>query len=160
MTSESKTRLRQQLQRDEGTKLRAYRDSRGFLTIGTGHNLDADTDLRELLLSLAGGDEREITIDQATADRLLDQDIDVAIHDASTRIVSFDALDDCRQGVLINMTFNLGIFGLLKFHLMLNAVARGDYNDAADEMKNSTWHAQVAPRSTRLETQMRTGVWT
>lgn len=155
-----RARLREQLQRDEGLVLHAYRDSEGFLTIGYGHNLDADPVLRDKLLAQAGGDEAAIVITQATAERLLDTDIAIA-EDAVRRALPWsETLSACRRAVLINMAFNMGLGGLLGFRRMLTACEAGDYPLAAAEMRASRWYGQTGRRAMRLATQMIEDAWT
>jgi len=71
----------------------------------------------------------------------------------------FSSLDVPRQGVLINMAFNMGFHGLLGFHDTLSAMAKQDWEAAAVDMENSLWAKEVGDRATRLAEQMRTGVW-
>jgi len=156
---EDRQRLREQLQRDEGCRLHAYRDTEGFLTIGFGHNLDADPALRDRLAAQCGGDPAQIVIDRATAERLLDNDIAVAEDALYEALPWARTLDGPRRGVLINMAFNCGIGGLLGFRKMLAACQWGDWSTAAAEMLDSKWARQVGPRATRLAAQMREGVW-
>lgn len=68
-------------------------------------------------------------------------------------------LDDARLGVLINMSFNMGVPGLLAFKRMLAAIQAKDYNAAVFEMKNSKWYLQVGARASRLARQMVSGIW-
>lgn len=67
-------------------------------------------------------------------------------------------LNDPRQDVLVNWTYNQGIGHVLGFHNALGDMERADWIDAASEMLNSLWAKQVGNRATRLATQMRTGV--
>ena len=57
--------------------------------------------------------------------------------------------------VLANMAFNLGIHGLLKFVRTLNAIERGNYDEAASHMLASKWAGQVGQRAQRLAAMMR-----
>ena len=69
-------------------------------------------------------------------------------------------LDEARQGVLANMTFEMGIDGLLEFKDTLLAVQAGDYQVASEEMLKSKWATKDAPaRAQRLSLQMATGKW-
>lgn len=127
--------------RDEGIRLKPYRDSRGFLTIGVGRNLDEDG------------------ISFVEASLLLDNDITSAVRDCVTAFPWFPSLDAVRQGVLVQMAFNLGIVGLKQFTQMLAAVAKGDYVTAAAQMRQSLWAKEVGARALRLATEMETGVY-
>ncbi|HYE19703.1 MAG TPA: glycoside hydrolase family protein [Tepidisphaeraceae bacterium] len=133
--------LREQLIRDEGCKLRVYKDSRGIETIGVGRNL------------------RDKGISQHEADMLLDADI---LEYSAAVIANLPwslRLDEARRAVLVNMAFNLGVRGLLGFRNMLAAVEAGQYDRAADEMMDSQWAGQVGERAARLARQMQTGIW-
>ena len=135
------TTLREQLIRDEGCRLKPYRDQVGKLTIGVGRNLD------------------DVGLSQTEADFLLDNDIQRATADVIARIPCAQHLDEVRRAVLINMAFNLGIGGLLKFTKALDAVARFEWDRAAEEMLDSKWAQQVDHSATRRADQMRTGEW-
>lgn len=90
-------RLLADIQRAESCKLTAYRDSRGFWTIGWGHLLDQTIDWTGH------------TIDQATADSLLLLDIEERQSEAQT-LPEWDALDTpCRQNAVTECVFNLGL---------------------------------------------------
>jgi lysozyme len=130
-----------QLIRDEGIRLKPYRDSFGKLTIGVGRNLD----------------DVGITKDEAVF--LLHNDIRAA-EDAVFKALSWTVnIDPIRRAVLVNMAFNMGIGGLLAFKHTLELVKLGKYEEASDEMLNSHWAEQVGARAARLSVQMRTGEW-
>ena len=131
--------LTSQLISDEGIRLKPYRDSLGVLSIGIGRNLD------------------DVGITQDEAMLLLQNDIRKAYADLTTALPWVQALDDVRQNVLIAMTFNMGIGGLLKFKNTLNLIQRHEYNQAASAMLQSLWATQVGARAKRLADQMRTG---
>lgn len=133
--------LRDQLKKDEGKRLKPYRCSAGKLSIGYGRNLEDN-----------GISDKE-------ANYLLDNDIQVAITEIKKLVGSFDRLNGPRQAVLVNMMFNIGAAGLVKFKRFLAALETGDYTQAAQEMENSTWYHQVKGRADRLCKQMETGQW-
>ena len=131
--------LLEQLQRHEGLRLKPYRDSVGKLTIGYGRNL-ADRG-----------------ISQEEAEFMLDNDIDLVVAELE-RMPLFLSLDPVRQVVLANMAFNMGVPTLLEFRRMLGALARREWDRAADEMLDSRWARQVGRRAVELARLMRTGV--
>lgn len=133
------TTLKAELKRDEGERLKPYRDTVGKLTIGVGRNLD------------------DVGISEAEVDFLLMSDVGRAEGGLDANCPWWRQLDETRQRVLLNMAFNLGIGGLLKFHDTLAAVQAGNWNAAADGMLNSAWAKQVGFRATRLANMMRTG---
>lgn len=132
--------LAEQLIRDEGIRLFPYRDTMGKLTIGVGRNLD------------------DVGITIAEARYLLDNDIVRAAAAVLARVPMSHRVDDIRRAVLVNMAFNMGIKGLMGFTKMLAAVEAGDWDTAAQEMRNSKWATQVGDRAERLAVQMQTGV--
>jgi len=58
--------------------------------------------------------------------------------------------------VLINMAFNLGLKGLLKFKNSLRYIKEKNYNKAADNLKLSLWYKQTKSRGKELVARMRT----
>lgn len=141
--------LRDQLIRDEGVRRTKYRDSRGFWTIGVGHNLDANP----LRFDISQG------ISFAQAAQILDEDIARVSAKLFADLPWIAQLDPARQGVLLNMAFNMGEGGVLEFHHELADTKAGDYVKAAADMKDSAWYGQVGARAVRLVDQMLTGVW-
>lgn len=126
----------EQIMDDEGYRQFPYKCTQGFLTVGYGRNLET------------------VGITPEEAIYLLKNDI--ARTTKELRKFSFwTNLDATRQAVLINMGFNLGINGLLKFHDMIMSLTRGNYSAAADAMKDSLWYKQVGERAERLCQLMR-----
>ncbi len=134
-------RLRAQLVRHEGLRLKAYIDTVGKLTIGYGRNLD----------------DVGITTDEAHY--LLSGDLDRVIRGLTARYPWFVDLDPVRQAVIVNMGYNMGLGKLATFVRMLAAVSHKQYGQASDEMIDSDWHKQVGVRAVELAAQMRTGTW-
>jgi lysozyme len=152
LNSESNEVLKQQLKRHEGIKNKPYLCTAGKRTIGVGRNLDAvgiTTD--EALYLLAEG----ITEDDAMY--LLDNDIQRVEKELVSHVRIFPALSENRKIVLMNMSFNLGINGLLKFNNMFAALETLDYQKAADEMLDSLWAKQVGSRANELANIMISG---
>jgi len=131
-------RLKSDLIRHEGMRLKPYKDTIGKLTIGIGRCLD------------------DVGISEDEALMLLEHDLESAIKWVRT-LVDFDSLDTVRQEVLVNMAFNVGIARLREFVHMLNAVAEGDFEKASKEMLDSVWAGQVGARALELAERMRTG---
>jgi lysozyme len=137
--------LERQLRGDEGEKRQAYQDHLGFWTIGVGRLIDARK---------AGSGLRPDEISY-----LLNNDIADRKAALAAKLPWMQRLDEARQGVLLNMSFQLGVEGLLGFVNTLKFIEAGDYGRAADNMMLSKWATQTPARAKRLATQMRTGVW-
>ncbi|AEG94422.1 glycoside hydrolase family protein [Ramlibacter tataouinensis] len=140
-----RTELMRQLRGDEGVEPCAYQDSLGYWTIGTGRLVDRRR---------PGAGLRPVEMDF-----MLQNDIDDRINALGKRLPWFQDLDDARKGVLLNMSFQLGVDGLLGFHATLALLQRGDYEAAANNMLRSKWARQTPARALRLSEQVRTGVW-
>lgn len=124
---------------EEDLKLMPYPDTEGCLTIGIGRNLTANGISREEAIYLANNDIRK------------------AFNDCYKAFTWFHFLDDVRQEVILDMTFNMGIGSLAGFRKMLSAVAIKDYDLASVEMLHSKWAVQVGNRALKLAHMMQTG---
>ena len=133
-----------QIKQDEGLVLHVYADTLGYSTIGYGRLVDRRK---------GGG----ISEDEALY--LLKNDVDARLNVLENAIDFFTRLDDARKGVLLNMSFQLGIAGLLKFKSTLSYIESGDYENASANMLKSLWARQTPNRANRLAEQMRTGTW-
>lgn len=130
--------LREQIKRHEGFSSTPYKCTAGKLTIGYGRNLEDNG------------------ISEEEAEELLKGDIN-KVYSQLINYQWFAELDKARSGVIVNMTFNLGLRGMLKFIKMINALSLKDYELAAKEMLDSRWARQVGGRALELAEQMRTG---
>ena len=131
--------LSEQLKRHEGLKLKPYTDTVGKLTIGVGRNLE------------------DVGISRIEAEFLLENDIMNAYGDIFDVIGQkvFEALSEVRQGVLLNMIFNLGKPRFRTFKKMIAAVKADDPEEVAVQMQDSRWFNQIGGRGVELVWQMR-----
>lgn len=142
----------------EGRRHRAYRDSRGNMTVGVGFNLDRDgaaADLKKLLpgvgyRALRRGD---IALTDTQIDTLLRHDAQRAIDTARRQVTEFDSLPLDAQLIVIDMTYNTG--SLHKWRRFRAALDRQDYAAAADSMHRSLWRRQTGRRAEHLIELMR-----
>ena len=119
-------RIKEQLVRHEGLRLKPYRCSAGKLTIVIGRNLD------------------DCGISQSEDYVMLINDIMNCEKQLQSKIPDiYNGLDEVRKSVLLNMCFNLGINGLLGFKNTLAFVKVGDWERAANNMLVSKWAKQV-----------------
>jgi lysozyme len=137
--------LARQLTGDEGVRPCVYQDHLGYWTIGIGRLVDSRK-------PGAGLRPNEIEF-------LLANDIEDRVRELAKRLPWFIQLDEARQGVLLNMSFQLGVDGLLAFKNTLELVRTGKYTEAAAAMLQSKWAGQTPERAKRLSDQMATGVW-
>lgn len=125
----------------EGLRLRPYKDTEGYVTIGYGRCLD----------------KKPLKLEEA--EYLFNNDFNDALLEVKTNIPFFENLNYARQIVLIDMCFNLGIKGLLGFKNTLRYVGEGNYEQAAKNMLKSKWAKQVKGRAVKLSKMMETGEW-
>ncbi len=132
--------LKKQIKGAEGLRLKPYRDSRGYLTIGHGRCLDTRG------------------ISKAEAEMMFEADI----YHASDQYLKLPVekvktLNQNRRRVVVEMIFNLGLSGVLRFKRMWAAIMAADFSRTADEMLDSAWARQVGGRAGRLADGMRAG---
>ena len=154
MTESLLNRIKAQLVKHEGIRMKPYRCTAGKLTIGIGRNLDdRGISQKEAYAML----ERDI---QDCEQWLIDEIPDV-----------YNKLDEVRQSVLVNMCISipqsrfaplrepcyLGIKGLLGFNNTLAYIGAGDWERAANGMLASKWAKQVGLRAIELSELMRKG---
>lgn len=124
--------LKEQLIRHEGLRLTVYDCPAGYKTIGVGRNIE----------------HKGITESEALY--LLDNDIGYFTEQLEDNLIGFQELPEDKKAVLVNMAFNLGVNGLLKFKNMLAAITEERWEDASSEMLNSRWADQVGNRAIEL----------
>jgi len=122
-----------QLVQDEGFNGMPYNDHLGKLTIGIGTLLP-------------------ITVEEAKI--LLHYRLKSKINELYSREVWIGSLPDKAQEVLVNMCYQLGVNGLLKFKKMIVALKAGNFEEAAKEGLDSRWAKQTPNRANRLMEQM------
>jgi len=130
--------LEDRLIRHEGIKLMPYKDHLGYLTIGIGRCIE------------------RVGISKEEALILLRNDIEKAKQQAA-KFNWFDSLNDERQGVIVEMIFQLGFGGVSNFKKMIAAIEQGDFEEASEQMLDSTWYKQTPARCAELSEIMRSG---
>ncbi len=137
---EMTARLSKQLQIEEGVRLHLYNDTKGILTIGVGHNIQANG------------------ISPAVAELMLAEDIQANVAFLS-RYGWFTGLSDVRKAAIIDMSF-MGIERLLHFVLMIGFLMHASWENAAKEVTDSQWYKDVGPtRGMRVATMIETDQW-
>lgn len=142
------------LKRHEGFEAKAYLCPVGAKTIGYGYNLDANP-LKLNARVIADFCKNGLCEEEATL--LLTNEVNRLKGLLSAELNFWQQLNDARQAVLLNMAYNLGIKGLMKFTRTLALIEQGDYASAASQMLNSRWAKQVKGRAIELSLVMKTG---
>lgn len=118
--------LEKKIAAHEGYKQFLYYDSLKNATVGIGRCIELGKD--------------GISLDEAYY--LLRNDIDRCYRSLCT-YPWFNAINDVRQGVIIEMTFNMGLAGLLQFKNMIEALGKKDFISASEEILNSKEASQI-----------------
>jgi len=140
----------------EGFRDIVYTDTRGNPTIGVGFNLNR-YDAKEKLRQYGYVYETVLNGIQVKKDILYEifkLDIIDTIKAVTNIFSDFALLPNDVQLILVDMCFNLGVFGLQKFQKMIAAIKEKDYKKAAEEMIDSKWYSQVGNRSKKLAEMM------
>ena len=133
--------LTEMLRKHEGVRDKVYLCSAGYETIGVGRNISEDG---------LGLSDDEI-------DYLLSNDIKRVREELTEEYYWFSGLDEARQDAMIDISFNLGQTRLRGFVKSLEAMAREDFDTAADEFMDSKWSEQVGDRAVEVTEIIRTG---
>ena len=112
-------KLEKMIKRHEGFRGHMYEDSKGHKTIGYGFNLDAGINKDEALL-------------------LLRFRLELLNDELAYLLPFYESLSRRRKDVLLDMAYNLGLRGLLKFKKMLAAMQDGNFSRAKYELLDSS----------------------
>ena len=124
------------LKTEEAFRGMVYPDSRGHPTVGWGTKLP---------------------ITEAEGSWLLE----TRLADAHARLAKawapYEALNKARQGALLDMAYELGVEGLLGFHVMLAALERGHWAAASAAALASVWATEVPMRAIVIAAVLKNG---
>lgn len=130
---------------NEGLRLTPYRCTAGKLTIGYGHTGP----------SVVEG----IKWTKEQAEHVLLNDARNIAADLDWHLPWWRRLSDTRQEALADMAFNLGMKRLQGFQKMLNALRRGQWQEAAVQCLDSRYARQVGNRAKRNAFVFEHGRW-
>lgn len=78
----------------------------------------------------------------------------------SRKLPFWSDLTSVRQDVLVNIAYNIGVSGLIKWPITLAVIGRGDYKSAADDIRtNKTWVSEVKDRANRCADALEFNTW-
>jgi len=121
------------LKSDEGWRSKGYLDHLGVPTIGYGFTW----------------------LTKEEGEFLLNNRVQLVYSHLSMQIDGFENMPPMVQRALINMAYQLGIEGLLKFRKTIQHIKAGRYKEAADEALDSLWAKQTPNRAKRVTNWMR-----
>jgi len=134
---------------EEGKKLYAYKDTKGILTCGIGHNLLSDPAIDVLGRKLKLNDK----ITEQECSRLFTKDLNRVYSSLPTW---FNLLKDKYKPVVINMIFQMGLSGTLKFYsksgkdFTINLMLKDNPRLVIEHIKGSQWYKDSHNRCNRM----------
>lgn len=131
--------IRDLIKKHEGFSNVPYKCPAGKQTIGWGHNIDA----HPLPKDIEGYLFAKGYILPEHAERLLSADIEMATQDCRQLYPGFDGFSDKRRAALIDFLYNIGIVRAKGFKLMQKAILAGDWNEAAEQVRDSAYWRQL-----------------
>ncbi len=153
----SNERVLKELALEEGIRYTTYRCTAGYLTIGIGHNLDA-----EPIDHLIG---RKLSLNpRLTKSELIlvfNHDVEKVKRQLDQHLPWWRGCPSFAQYVLISLCFNMGIGGLVRrnppkynglrgFVNTLKRFEAHDWNGAARGLENAKWYRQVGNRGPKI----------
>jgi lysozyme len=133
-------RLKGEIRREEGWRGTAYKDSLGYWTIGYGFLVDA---------------RKSDSLPLAVADVWLDYKLQDKIASLDQHLPWWKTQPEEVQEALVNMVYQLGVNGLLKFKTTLSRLEKGDREGAAESALKSLWAKQTPERAKRVTDKIR-----
>lgn len=155
MNTSQRAILEMELFRDEGIRLKVYRDTNGFWTIGIGHLLGSQPRMTEIT-------KREayalLAVDIEDAEKLV-REVFPSMNFCTCNFFDCEA-DRTRYRALVNMAFNRG--GHMKTSTTITpaikaALIDNNWRQVAEVIKASPWAQQVGARALRLARMLETG---
>ena len=129
--------LKADLIEDEGSRLKPYRDTVGKVSIGIGRNLT------------------DVGISSDEEDLMYRNDVQRVMTQLDRALPWWNALPEPAARVLANMTFNMGLGGVLQFKTTLQELREHRFKDAADSLLHSAVARQLPNRYGRLAALLR-----
>ena len=129
----------------------AYKDSRGYPTIGYGKLCKSVIVYSDVEASKACSNYVSVCTPNK-AEQWLSDEIDKktsCMSDYSNIKAAYDNASNYRKAVIISMAYQLGCSGLNDFKKTLNYMAKGDWASASTEMLDSAWGIQTPKRANR-----------
>ena len=130
--------LKKRIKKNEGFSLKPYKDQLGFFTIGFGHLILPN---EKYLL--------EKKINKIELEKIFTKDFDTALKNFNIFLKHFSS-NTRDSELLIEMVFQIGIEGVLKFKKLLHNMDKGNKQLVCFEIMNSLWYKQTPNRVKNL----------
>ena len=128
----------------EGFYPNTYHCPAGKLTQGYGRNLEVHP--------LNNKEKMELNEDGTVSEFIASKWALKELQECEEKLLQniiYQKQTEVRKAVLLDMCFNIGYTGLMKFKKMWFALGNKDYPEASRQMKDSAWYTQVGNRGIR-----------
>ena len=131
------------IEREEGFRPNPYLCSEGYITIGYGTKIHKLQGMKPEDFSIRVTKESGFAL-------LQDELIRIISGIGASRVVGiYNSLSEERKTIIISMTYQMGLVGILNFQKMWIALSEGNFEEAAKEMLDSRWAKQTQGRAER-----------
>ena len=127
-------KLKKRIKLNEGLSLKPYKDQLGYLTIGYGHLILPN---EKFLLKKR--------LQKKEFEKIFEKDFKKALIDVNNTLKPFIS-NKKENELLIEMVFQIGLKGCLKFKNLLKNMKKGNKHLVCFEMMNSLWYKQTPYR--------------
>ena len=124
--------LLKRIKEHEGFRPDVYKCSEGFDTIGWGFAI------------------KDLYLDEDIADMILERKLLKLIKRVRSKFDWLDSVPREVQGVIVEMSYQMGVRGVSKFKKALHAMQMFQWKKAADELLDSRWAKQTPNRAKEL----------
>ena len=129
--------LLKRIKEHEGFRSRVYKCTEGYDTIGYGFAI------------------KDLELDEDIAEEILLRKLEKLIKRLRDKFDWLDEVPHAVQGVLVNMSYQMGVNGVSKFKKALHAMQMFQWKKAADELLDSRWAKQTPNRAKELSNIIR-----
>jgi GH24 family phage-related lysozyme (muramidase) len=126
--------LKERIKSNEGFSSKPYKDQLGYLTIGYGHLILPN---ENILLKKQ--------INKKELEEIFEKDFKKALSNFNNTFKLF-TLNEKESELLIEMIFQLGIKGCLKFKNLIKNIKKGNKHLVCFDMMDSLWYKQTPNR--------------
>ena len=140
---------------EEGLRLKPYKDTRGYTTVGIGFNMDNPTARKVwkeagVTAPFQAVKQGRQALTEAEAKKLAQKSYEIAKNDTKRLYPNFNKMSKNRQQALVNLSYQLGGPKLAEFDKANRAIRNGRFDVAAKHLAMSAWAKQTPERAKRI----------
>ena len=129
--------LLKRIKHHEGFRSRVYKCTEGYDTIAYGFAI------------------KDLELDEDLAEEILLRKVEKLISRVRKKFNWLDTVPPAVQGVIVEMSYQMGVSGVSKFKKALHAMQMFQWKLAADELLDSRWAKQTPNRAKELSNIIR-----